>query len=429
MQEIKVEALSTTEYQISINVPSSAVDKKIDEFFQSVKNKAQIPGFRKGKAPTIILKQYLGDKAKAPVAGLLASEFYEKAIKENDIVPLGQPTIKNFTSGSDYPGKFGFDNSYEVEFLVEVSPKIDPVGYNGMELDIADVKEDTLVNHRMHEYRDQFAERAQVLDRGANPGDTLIIDFIGYIDNVAFEGGAATGHTLDKLGQANFIPGFEEQLLGTKVGETKKIFVTFPKEYHAKHLEGKDATFDVTVHSIVSAKLAEENDDLAMMVGFSTLDELKAKIAKDAQQEKRAIIRQRMDHQIMTKLLENNKFDAPKRLVDAEYKHIMSRIKTDQLPAEFLGELHKNAEFNVRRALIANAIYEKESSIEVTPEELDAKLEEQARQSNKTKDEVISALYNSNQMDNFVGVIRFTKVIDFIIDNAKQQEKKVEEQK
>jgi trigger factor len=286
-----------------------------------------------------------------------------------------------------------------------------------------------MIAHHLHEYRDQFAERTQVLDRGANLGDTLIIDFTGYVDNVAFDGGAAKGHTLDKLGQSNFIPGFEEQLLGMKVGETKKIFVTFPKEYHAKHLEGKDATFDVTVHSIVASKLAEENDDLAMMVGFSTLDELKAKIAQDVTQEKKAMIRQRMDHQIMTKLLDNNKFDVPKKLVEMEYKHIMSRIKADKLPDEFIAELRKNAEFNVRRALIANAIYEKEPSIEVTPEELDAKLEEQARQSNKTKDEVISALYNSNQMDNFVGVIRFTKVIDFIIDNAKKQEQKVEEQK
>lgn len=428
MQEnIKVEALSTTEYQISITVPPSAVDQKFDEFFESIKSKAQIPGFRKGKAPVAMLKQYFSSKAKAPVAGLLASEFYDKAIKQNDLVPLGTPTIKDFNAGSEYPGKFGFDNSYEIAFLVEVSPKVDPIGYKEMELEMAEVPETAMINHHLHEYRDRFAERTQVLDRGANLGDTLIVDFVGCLNNVPFEGGSAKGHTLDKLGQGTLIPGFEEQLLGMKVGETKKIFVTFPKEYHAKQLEGKDATFDVTVHSIVATKLADENDDLAMMAGFNNLEELKANIAKEVKQEQKAIVRQRMDHQIMTKLLEANKFDAPKKLVDAEFKHIMSRIKADNIPDEFKAELRKNAEFNVRRALIANAIYEKEPSIEVTPEELDIKLEEQAKQSNKTKDEVISALYNSNQMDNFVGVIRFTKVIDFIIDNAKKQEKKVEE--
>jgi trigger factor len=430
MQEsIKVEELSSTEYKVSINLPADIVDKKFDDFFASVKNKAQIPGFRQGKAPIAMLKQHFGLKARAPVAGMLVSEYYDKALKDNTLNPIGQPTIKDFTPSSDYPGKFGFDNSFTVELTIEVVPKLDPVGYKELELEMFDVDEKMLTEHHMNEYRDRFAVRTQVTDRGANLGDTLVIDFVGYLDNVKFEGGEAKGFAVDKLGQANFIPGFEEQILGMRTGETKKIFVTFPQEYHAKHLAGKNATFDVTVNNIVSSKLAEENDDLALMAGLTTIDELREKINQDVQKEKRLLLRQHMDQQVISKLLEKNEFVAPKSLVDQELKHIMSRIKVEKIQDEFVAELRKNAEFNVKRAIIANAIYDKEDAIEVTPEELDMMLGDHAAQSKKTKDELISALYNSGQMDSFVGVLRFAKVIDFILDNAKRQEKGSEEQK
>lgn len=425
MQEIKVEEISSTERKILINIPAEIVDKKFNDFYDNIKKQAQVPGFRKGHVPVTVLKQHFGQKAKAPVSAVLIQEYYDKAIRESDVNPVNQPNITGFTKTSDFPGRFNFDNSFEVEFTVEVIPKIDPVGYTGLELDMVDVDENMLFNYHLMEYREKFATKMPVIDRGANLDDALVIDFVGYIDGVAFEGGTAKGYTLEKLGKANFIPGFEEQMLGMKIEETKKILVAFPAEYHMKHLSGKNATFDVTVHNIISSQLADENDDFAVMAGFSSLLEMKEHLLADAQREKRLMIHQKMDQQIMTKVLAVNTFDVPKSMIEDEFNNLRSRVKSEQLSDEIVAQIRKNAEFNVRMALISNAIYEKETSTEVTPEELNRMLEDHAAKSNKTKDELISALYNAKQMDNFVGVLRFAKVIDFIIDNAKKSEPSV----
>jgi trigger factor len=420
MQEISVEALSQTECKISVNVPAEVVDKKFNEFYENIKKKAQVPGFRAGKAPLSVLKQHYGLKARAPVSAVLIQEYYDKAIRESDVNPVAQPNIVGFTKTSEHPGRFNFDNSYEVEFTVEVIPKIDPVGYMGLDLQMVDVDEAALAAQHLIEYREKFATKSPVTNRGANLGDALVMDFVGYIDSVAFEGGAAKGYTLERLGKGNFIPGFEEQLLGMRLEETKKVFVTFPMQYQAQQLAGKNATFDVTVHNIISSQLATEDEDLAIMAGFTSLAEMKASLLVNAQKERRLMIRQRMDQQIMTKVLAVNVFDVPKSMVEEELRNIRARVKAEQVSDEIMAELRRSAEFSVRRSLIANAIYEKEPTTEVTPEELNQMLDEYAAKEHKTKDELISALYNSKQMDSFVGILRFAKVVDFIIDNAKK---------
>ena len=423
MQEnIKVESIDATHCKVNIEIPAAAVDQKFDEFFAGIKDKAEIPGFRKGKAPPHLLKQYFGVKARSPVVNLLLGEYYERMIRQENISPIGSPDIKDYDpKTNDYPGKFGFDNSYSVEFMIEVLPKLDPTGYVGLELNIPAVDESKLFDGKMNECRDQFAERKQIIDRGTALGDSIVLDFTGYIDNIPFEGGTAQGFVLNKLGSNTLIPGFEEQIIGMKPEESKKISVKFPDNYHAKHLAGKDSTFDVVVRSVVEAKPAEINADLALMAGFTSLDEMKNNINTNVQIDKQAIIRQKIDSQVANKLLEINKFDAPKSLVDVELDGLMKRISAEtKVPDEFKEQLRKNAEFNVKRAMIFDAIYEKEKSIEITPDELDGALDEHAKINNKTKDELISALYNSKQMDNFVGVLRTTKVIDFIINNVKK---------
>ena len=179
--------------KVSLNIPAEIVDKKFNEFFEDMKNKAELPGFRKGKAPINMLKKYFDKKAKAPVAGMLISEYYSQAIKNQGLNPIGSPTIKDHSPLNDFPGKFDFDNAYSVELVVEIIPKIDPVGYIGLELEFAEVNEDTIFNKKLLEYREQFAERNQITDRGAMLGDALVIDFVGSINNVPFDGGMAKG--------------------------------------------------------------------------------------------------------------------------------------------------------------------------------------------------------------------------------------------
>jgi trigger factor len=409
---VKIEELSSVERKISITIPPEEVDKKFDDFFKSIKKDAQIRGFRKGKVPIKLLKHYFGDKAKDTVSQMLMSEYVDQAIKDNDINPI------NISGAEESAGKFGDDNSYSVDMVVEVLPTIDPVGYTELELEMPTHDTGSMFKQKMLEYREQFAERNQVTERGAQLGDALVVDFKGFIDGEAFEGGEAQGHSIDKLGKANFIPGFEDQLVGVKAGESKAIDVKFPEAYRAKHLAGKDAKFDVTVHSIVETKLAKVDDDLAMMIGYETINELNEHVQKEVDERSANLNKQILGDQITSKILEANEFEVPPSMVSQEVKRLNTRFGNNQIQEDIVTGM---AERNVKRAILLDAIYEKENDIEVTPEELDELLEQHATQQGKTKDEIVSILYNTGQMDALLGTLRSQRVIDFIIDHAKKE--------
>ena len=427
MEEIKIEAVSATQCKVVFEVPADVVDKKLTEFFEGIKNQVEVPGFRKGKASVSLIKQHYATKDRPTIATSLFTEYYEKLLKDHNINPVSNPDIKGYNPKTNtHPGSFGFDSSYSVEFMVDVLPKITPVDYKGMVLDVPVIDETKLYNDKVNTYREQFAERRQVTDRGAVLGDSVTIDFMGYIGDTVFEGGSAQGFNIAKLGANTFITGFEDQLIGLKAGDTKKVSIKFPDNYHAAHLSGKDATFDVTLHTLVEVKPAEVNSDLALMAGFMTMEEMETKLKLEVANDRTATLRQKLDDPIVTKLLETNKFDVPKSMIEGEFNTLSKRMKVnDKTPAEFIEEIRSKAEYNVRRAMILDAIYEKES-IEITPDELNIALDENARAANKTKDELISALYNSKQMDGFVGILRVAKVVDFIINNATKQERKAE---
>lgn len=416
-ENIKIEELSSVERKICIHVPQNEVDKKFDDFFTSIKKNAQMPGFRKGKAPVSFLKRYFSDKAKGTVSQLLLSEYFEKIIKDYNINPVSAP--KFTTTGKDYVGTFEGDNSYTVEMTVEILPKIEPIGYADVDLKFPKNDSNLVFEQKMLEYREQFAERSQITDRGAQVGDALIIDFKGFVDGVAFQGGEASGHAINKLGSANLIPGFEDQMVGMKTGETKTITVTFPETYGAKHLASKEAKFDITLHSIVETKLAEVNDDLALMVGYQNTDELKKHVQDDANDHLNHLNKRFLEEQIVQKLLDINKFDVPLSMVDSEKKRILQHIGNNKVQQDMIDAM---ALRGVKRAIILDAIYEKEPSVEVTPDELDKMLEQHAKMYGKTKDEIVSMLYSTHQMDAFLGTLRAQRVVDFIINKAKERE-------
>lgn len=423
MQEniLEVKEINKTKYSIAINIPAEVVDNKLEEFIKTIKNQAEIPGFRKGKAPIDRLKQVLGERVRPTVSQMLIGEYYTKAIQDNNINPVTNPVVEGMKPGDKYPGKFDFDNSYSVSLTVEVLPKVDPQGYIGMELDFPEYDEQELFDSAMMKYREQFAERRQITDRGAQLGDSLVIDFKGFIGDKPFEGGEAKGYSIESLGRGHFIPGFEDQLVGIKANETADVNVTFPKEYRAEHLAGKEAKFVVTVHNIVETKLAEVDDDLALMVGYESTEELKKNVEEEANKERKARDRFVLDKQISNKLIEVNPFDTPNSMIEKETIRLLGKNKLQSLPQQAQDELKKTAEYNVKRAILLDAIYEKEEALEVTPEELNKLLDDHAARNNMTKDQLISNLYNSGQMDNFVGVLKLANTIDFIIEQARKE--------
>lgn len=418
---VKVEELNDIKKKISIQVCPENVDKKFTEFFKNVQKDAQIKGFRKGKVPVNTLKMYFGDKAKSSVSQMLMAEYYAKAVRENNINPVGQPTIDNLKADDKYAGSFNDDNSYSVNILVDVLPKLDPTGYENLELDIPVTDEASEYDKKLLAHREQFSERKQISDRGAQAGDSLVVDFKGYTDGVQFDGGSAEGFLINKLGSANFIPGFEDELVGMKVGESKTLKLKFPDQYGAKHLAGKDAEFEVKLHSIVENKLAEVNNDLAMMVGYQTVEEMESKIREEVKVETEEKKKQQMERAIVDKLKAVNTFSVPDSMVKNEQYKILQQagLSEKQINASVLKSVEGLARYNVERSILVDAIYDKESSLEINPDELDKLLEEFSVKYQKTKDEFVSMLYNTKQMDSFIGVLRTKKVIDFIIKNAK----------
>jgi trigger factor len=282
---------------------------------------------------------------------------------------------------------------------------------------------DAVFEQKMLEYREQFAERKQITDRSVQLGDALIIDFKGFIDGAAFQGGEAKGHAISKLGSDNLIPGFEDQIVGMSIGDTKPIIVTFPQNYGVSAVAGKEARFETTLHSIVETKLADVNDDLALMVGYQSVEELNKHIRDGAEDHINYLNKKLLEEQIIQKLLEANKFDVPLSMVDSEKSRILKSVGNNKVQPDMVNAM---ATRNVKRAVILDAIYEKEPSLEVTPAELDKLLEQHAKMYGKTKDEIVSMLYSTHQMDAFLGTLRAQRAVEFIIEKAKQNKEREE---
>jgi len=414
-----VEDVSSISKRILINVSSETVDEKSMDFFNSIKDQVEVAGFRKGKAPVSIIKKRFFDKSKKPVANILLSEFYTKAIQEGEITPVGNPIIENLRNDDEYPGAFGINNSYSVSVVIDVLPTIAVTGHSGMELVFPENDEsDDMFESIMSSHQEQFAQKTDVSDRAAQNGDMIIFDFKGSIDGDIFEGGSAEGFTLEKLGAGQFISGFEEQMVGMLPSEERIVTVTFPEDYNAEHLAGKEAQFDTKLLKIIDSKKADVDADLAMMVGHESVDELIASVRDQAnsvnERKSRAII----EAQIGKKLISENEFDVPQSMLESELQRLLGAGSGQQITEDVVNSLRQAAEFNVKRALILDAVYESEDELEVTPDELDELLEEHAKDNDKTKDEIVSMLYNSGQMDAFMGVLRSKKAIDYIVDNA-----------
>lgn len=411
---VQVENINDVERRISIHVAPDVVDKKFDEFFNSIKKDAQIPGFRKGKVPVSMLKKHYKGQAAGAISQMLISEFYQNAIKKYNINPVGNPTVKNQSKDAKYIGEFNDDNSYSVEMWVEVLPEVDPVGYDDLIINLPERDIDEMCQSRLSEYQDQFAEREQITDAGAAEGDSVVIDFKGFVNGEAFKGGEANNFTIDNLGNNTLIPGFEEQLFGLKSGESKRIQVTFPDPYSAEHLAGKEAEFDVTIHNIVRKTRAEVDEDLALMAGFESVEALQEGVKEEVLKEVEKSDRQFVEAVISAQLIEKNPFDVPQTLVRQEMERLL-KINSVSNPDDALkAQVNEAAIKNVKKALILEAIYEKEDDVKVSPEQLNEFLEEQAELHGKTKDDIVSLLYGTNQMESFFSVLKVKNVVDYI---------------
>ena len=419
-----------------------------DEFAEALnkaylanREKFSIDGFRKGKAPRKIIESHYGhdifwDEA---LNGLLERGYFD-AIKEMGIDVISQPSIDSPDVKKDEP--------VVITGSVQVFPEIDVKKYKGLEVEKMETKIGAKeVNAELERVQKSQARMETVENRKSKKGDTLVFDFEGSVDGEVFEGGTAENYEL-KLGSGQFIPGFEDQLIGAKAGEEVDVKVTFPEEYHAENLAGKDAVFHCKVNEIREEQLPELDDEFAKDVSdFDTLEEMKNDIkAKLLETSEVRSLNEAKDN-LVEQIYENNKFDPPQSMVQDELSRALSERDqqlryqgiTLQQFLQFTGvkledmmnEMKPEIEQRVASRILLRSIAEQEK-LEVTDEDLDKELTRMAELYSSPEKK-----YDAEEMKNLLGAelesfkkdIIITKTIDYLYDNAKVKMVKAEEKK
>ena len=320
--DIKVENTENkNEVKLSFKIEAEKFEEAIKNVYTKNAKYFSVPGFRKGKAPFAIVERKYGDEMFYEDAfNDLVPEIYEKAIKDNKIAAVSQPKIemKNMKKGEDL----------EFTATVQTKPEVKVGKYKGIELKKVEYTvSDDDVNHEIGHMQEKNARTITVEDRPVQDKDIAVIDFEGFVDGKAFEGGKAEKHELE-IGSKTFIPGFEDQVIGMKIGEEKDIKVKFPEEYFSKDLAGKDATFKVKLHEIKEKKLPELDDEFAKDVSeFDTLAELKASIKEKKQKENDNRAKREIEEAAIEAVAKNTEVDIPSGMIDNEVANMIADME------------------------------------------------------------------------------------------------------
>ncbi|MGI2268531.1 trigger factor [Staphylococcus cohnii] len=411
---------------LSVTVPAEKVDKAIDQAFKKVVKQINVPGFRKGKVPRQIFEQRFGVEALYQDAvDILLPEAYGEAIDETGIKPVDQPEI-NVTSIEK-----GEDMTFEANVVVE--PEVELGDYKGLEIE----KQDTeLTEEEVQESIDHqlghLAEMVVKEDGAVENGDTVNIDFDGYVDGEQFEGGQAEGYDLE-IGSESFIPGFEEQLVGVKAGEEKDVNVTFPEEYHAEELAGKEATFKTKVNEIKYKDVPELNDEIAneLDAEANSVDEYKENVRKRLAEQKATDAENTQKEEAINKATNNTTIDVPEAMIKTELDRMVQEFGqrmqqqglnletyfqiSGQDESQLREQMKDDAEERVKTNLTLTAIADAEE-VEVSDADIDKELEKMSEQFNISVEDIKQTLGSTDIVKNDV---RIQKVIDMLVEEAK----------
>ena len=417
MEQIQVESQSSISRKITINIEQAEVERRLDAFYDDLKDKVVVPGFRKGKTPRSVLAGNFSRQARSAVSKALFAEYYAKALKDHSIVPVTHPTVVEADEEAGIVGVFSAAG-YSLNVIVEVMPTVHPTGYKGMTLRVPpSIDTQAALDAKLTELRTKFAERKSV-DRSAQLGDLVVVDFAGTIDGVAVPGLKEDGFTIEHLGGGSNVAGFDEQLVDLKVDEAKDFTLTFP--LNNSPIAGKTAAFHVVLKRVIEVVPAALDDDLAMLAGYTTLAELQTATELECRKTVDRINRGNLELQIVGKLAQDLNLEVPESVVRRECDRILGELKNrgQQVNDGIRQNIENAARYNTARGVLMSAIYNQEPTLEITTDEFDAFLDRHAQANGKEKSEFVSALANSNQLDTFTDMLKCEKVLDYIINNA-----------
>ncbi len=424
---LQVEKLEKNMAKLTIEASAEEFEAAIEKAYQKNKGKMNVQGFRKGKAPRAIIEKMYGSSVfYEDAANFIIPDAYEAAAKESGLDIVSQPEIdvEQIEKGK----------SFIFTATVAVKPEVTLGAYKGIEVEKANLEvTEEEINAELDKVREQNSRMITVEDRAVEDGDMTVIDFEGFVDGVAFEGGKGTDYPLT-IGSHSFIDTFEEQLIGKNIGEEVEVKVSFPEEYQAKELAGKPAMFKVTVKEIKKKELPELDDDFAKDVSeFDTLAEYKEDLKKGLLEKKEKAAKTAKEDAIVDKIIENATMEIPDAMLDTQVKQMANefaqRLQSQGLSVEqyfqftgldtnkFLENIKPQAMKRIQSRLVLEAIVKAEN-IEVSDDDVTKEIEEMAKNYQMEVDrvrELVAPQMNDMKMD-----LAVQKAVDLVAAEAKE---------
>ena len=421
--QVSVETTSGLERRMTVGIPADRIENEVNKRLQQTAKRARVDGFRPGKVPMSVIRKRFGASAHQEVIGeVIQSSFYE-AVMQEKLNPAGAPSVepKSMEAGKDF--------EYVATF--EVYPEVTLAGFEAIsverpESEVTEADVDTM----LETLRKQNT-RFEAVERAAENGDQVTIDFVGKIDGEAFQGGTANGTNL-VLGSGRMIPGFEEGLVGAKAGDSLTLKVTFPEDYQNLDLAGKAAEFETTVQAVAAPALPELNDEFFAQFGVNEggLEGFRAEVRKNMERELRQAIKTKVKGQVMDGLLKTNTVEVPKALISNEIDRLREQavqqfgganIQASQLPAELFEEQAKR---RVSLGLIVAEVV-KQNDIKPDNDRVRAMVEELAS-AYQEPEQVVNWYYqNEQQLGEIQSVVLEEQVVDTVLQKAQVTDKKV----
>jgi trigger factor len=419
--QVSLETLAGLERKLVIDIPASDVEQEIAKRLQDVSRTARIDGFRKGKIPMSVIRQRYGKGVRQEVLGEKMQQSFVKAVTDEKLNPAGMP---NVVPVIDEAGKdFQFSATFEI-YPAVVIDGLDAIEVEQLKAEVKDADMDTMLDV----LRKQQASFTESTD-AAKDGDRVKLDFDGYVDGEAFDGGKAADHSLT-LGSKAMIPGFEDQIVGMKAGDEGTIKVTFPADYQSEELKGKDAEFKIKVTLVEVSELPELNEEFFKKFGVEADSEevFRSEVRKNMERELKQAVQRQNKNQVLDGLVKTNELDVPTALVDQEIERLQEQafkqfgggqeFKPGMLPRELFLE---QAERRVKLGLLINASIE-QFEIKADDEKVEALIEDMA--STYQDPEQVKAFYKGNkeQRAQLEALALEEQVVDLILSKAKVSE-------
>ena len=425
---LQVEKMEKNMAKLTIEVSAEELEKAIQGAYLKQRNKISVPGFRKGKVPRqMIEKMYGVEIFYEDAANALIPEAYSKAYDECELEIVSQPSVDVIQLEKGKPFIFTAE--------VAIKPEVTLGEYKGLKVDkISNRVTAKEVDAKLEEEQKKNARTVTVEDRAVADGDEVVLDFEGFVDGVPFDGGKGENYPLT-IGSGSFIPGFEEQLIGAEAGKEVEVHVTFPAEYHAADLAGKDAVFKCTVHEIKVKELPEADDDFAQDVSkFDTIAEYKEDLKAKLAEKKAAAAKRAKEDAVIEKIIENAQMEIPEGMIDLQARQLVDdfaqRIQAQGLTFEqylqFTGmdlngaieQMKPQAVKRIQSTIVLEAVVKAEN-ITVSDEEVAAEIAKMA-ETYKMEAEKLSGLMSDAEKEQMKKDIAIEKAVELVTEAAKE---------